>query len=472
MAQKRFYEYKTPATSFEQGLVNQGLLPPGVYHGFDTITDAGGVGINLTVSHDGDAFKTIDDSLSLSANTAVCVTPQGKVIHIEGAIGPLGISDGIANQRIDYIIMEHEHVDNVGGQDAVFSVIEGPSNGNEPVIPNPEKQILLAKVYIAPSATTFAGLTFEYPDQPIFGNLTGLAFLNKIQQFTATQAMFKEGTVNSSVIISGAVAHVTLAPDGQYYELPDFGNYPLGQIKFENPDGSEYPLAGTCLFLKCSHTFPLTTTSDGELETTTGFVEESDWPDNSYFNAGAGDILIVRYRGSEQWELVSCSRTNASAIGIIENEVDALQTDVSTLQSEMTAAESAITSLEGELDFYGYSLTGSILTGDNGAVISNFNTDDHQLNVLGDLYLLTINADFDIATAAPSTLSLNLSPINVDSANAKPKSVGYAIISGTGYPILIEVNGATEKANITRVDGSTFPIGNVKIYGQVIFSGQ
>ena len=473
MAQKRFFEWKTPASSFDHGLANQGILPAGRYKGFDTLTDGGGVGINITLSHAGDAFKTIEDDLSSSANKGVFVTPQGKIIHIDAAVGPLAVSDGPGgNARIDYIIAEHEHVESVGGQDAIFSVIEGPANGTEPTIPNPAKQILLARMVVAAGATTFAGITVTYPDPPTFNAIQGLAFLDKMQQFTKLQASYKEGTVLGSTITPGDVdyASVTLENDGNYFLLPNWGNdYPLGSVYFPNIDGG-YPPEGTVIMLRAQHTFNLVTAQNFDPESG-GFQSETDYPSTTYFKAYNGTIIIIRYTGTgSEWELVGASQSLAQAIQLVENEVDTLQSDVTALESEMATAQGDINALEGYMEFPGFSLVGSPMTGDNGSSISNFDNDDHQINQMGDMLVVNFNASFDIATAAPSTLSFDLTLFNANTPTAKSVALGYMDNGSTELPVYMECNGSTDTIEITRVDGGSFATGTWSLKGQLIIA--
>jgi len=469
--QHRYFEWKTPMGSANHGIANQGFLPKGVYKGFNTITNGGGIGINLTLSHTDD-FKFIKSDQTFSANTGIVVTPQGKTLYIEGSPEPLNINVGGGTDRIDLLIMEHEIVEIVGGSPAVFSVVQGASDGTVPVLPSSTKQVILAYVYVGNGINTFNGLTFSYPETPLFNNLTGFAFLDRVQQFISTQALQKEGTVDGSSIITvdgDNSASVTLNPDGNYFVLPNWGTTDsLTRIRFIGlTDG--LPPEGTEITFKCSHTFA--GVNREAFDDSNGFALSDNFTTTSTFNTfQAGDIFKVRYHGlnSEDeaiWNLVSASQCIARAVSSLNSEVNTLQGEMVTLLGEMDVLVDEVESLET----IGFSLSNPTLITSNAGTVSGWTSSENMLYLKDDF--ATVSLDTTLTLSDNSlTLTLNLSSVfnfitsNIDGGLA---SIGAELISGD--PVVMQADHDTNSIIITKTSGLNFAAGSIRITGQVSF---
>jgi hypothetical protein len=92
--------------------------------------------------------------------------PNGSIIHNETNIASPGIPFTIdtnisnINMRTDFVICEHEYIEVVGGQPPTYFIQKGPDDGTLPVLANPEKQVIVGVIEIAPNGYQFADLTY------------------------------------------------------------------------------------------------------------------------------------------------------------------------------------------------------------------------------------------------------------------------------------------------------------------------
>lgn len=166
--QKVFTKFRDPVQSFPLREAMLGPLKPGRYNGFRDMQEVAGLNINL--AHSDSVKKTLinGDYIEFGA----IISPNGSIIHEDSMI-PLTIVSNSANtnQRVDYVICEHEYLEIVGGQPATYLVIQGPNDGTEPVVPNPYKQVLIGKIKINPLGYQFSDLTWEPTDTPLNGDM-------------------------------------------------------------------------------------------------------------------------------------------------------------------------------------------------------------------------------------------------------------------------------------------------------------
>lgn len=180
MAKKLFTTFKAAVDSFPQGEQNVGLLKPGRYSGFDNIITRGALDISIT--HSGLVKKTGKDN-NYAPNFGALMFGTGSILHDDDHVElTIASNSGNVNPRTDYIIAENTYQEVQGGTPIIYSVIQGPSNGDEPTLPNPQKQVLIGKVIITANGYLFTNLIYEPAKTPLPGDLTYAALTTIINQ--------------------------------------------------------------------------------------------------------------------------------------------------------------------------------------------------------------------------------------------------------------------------------------------------
>ena len=137
MTQIRYHNYLRPLESLPENYRLLGSLWPGRYCGWDSFVFVGTTG---TVSHSSSGVKKTNlVPTTQDGPMGLVVTNQG--VHVfEDANDSTVVVDfntGNAFERIDLLILTHEHTEVGGGTSAVYSVIKGALGGPvEPSISN------------------------------------------------------------------------------------------------------------------------------------------------------------------------------------------------------------------------------------------------------------------------------------------------------------------------------------------------
>ena len=153
MTQKRTVSFEQPLTSLEENHRILGIETPGLLCGWDGFTYSGTT-INLHHNSTG-ILKTDLVPVTQQGPFGIICSRQGTQI-LEDAVVPVVVATNGANafDRIDLLIMQHQHVEAAGGSPAVYSIIQGSNGGPvSPAIPNDKIQVLVGKLYIKASAT-------------------------------------------------------------------------------------------------------------------------------------------------------------------------------------------------------------------------------------------------------------------------------------------------------------------------------
>lgn len=146
--QKRTFSYLADDLTFDINTRLLGLLPPGLYRGFDADLKSG---LTLNLVHDKDGLLEVDSELELSDRTGIIITKQGVTIRENAVINvSIPTNAGSADPRIDLIILEHQYQEVEGGTQAIYGVIPGipepnPVAGN---LTNPNKQVVIGELYL------------------------------------------------------------------------------------------------------------------------------------------------------------------------------------------------------------------------------------------------------------------------------------------------------------------------------------
>ncbi len=187
MAQKRFFNWKDNVNSFELDEQFNGILQPGRYRGFDNMTDAIGIGINVDINHLTTGHSKTIENGSVVNNLGVAMMPNGTIVHETATIPDLAIDDnlGVGTTRIDFIIAEHDFTPVIGGTAVTYSILKGPVGGAPPTIANPDIQIEIGRIVIAANGSTFGDLISYTPANiPMLSNEAVQSFRDKLELLT------------------------------------------------------------------------------------------------------------------------------------------------------------------------------------------------------------------------------------------------------------------------------------------------
>jgi len=186
--QTRFLNHLDPLTSFEANAEFVGLFEPGRYRGFDVFVQSGPLAGGLRHIGTG-TRKTLIDNATQSAQQGLNVTRQGVFVFEDAEVPIAGFNSNAANafDRIDLIIMEHEWLASLGGQAAIYSVIQGADGG--PVVPDftaTPKQTAVGQMLIPASDANLNNAI--YTPATILGlGGTNSAYLDQPQEFIRPQ---------------------------------------------------------------------------------------------------------------------------------------------------------------------------------------------------------------------------------------------------------------------------------------------
>lgn len=171
MAQQRYFNYKEDDKT---NLLNRqfiGIMPYGLYRGFDAVLAAG---LSLQLEHSTTGYDEVDIALNLRTGLGLVNSKQGTLV-IEDAPLFLPISaNASSDPRIDLIVMEHEYLTVIGGQPAIYKVIQGipAATPVAPALTDPNKQVILGELYCPAGMTslTDAGVVYTKATTPLFSN--------------------------------------------------------------------------------------------------------------------------------------------------------------------------------------------------------------------------------------------------------------------------------------------------------------
>lgn len=173
MAQKRYFEFLDDDKTFDINSLNVGIIPKGIYAGYDVAakklrrSDVGQPdSYYLELSHTDTAVSEIDAQGDTLAPFSVLMTGQGVKIT-ENAVVEIDFSSmPTTGTRYDYVICEHDYIPSAGGQQAVYSMIEGDETNNLTEIPNSENKVIVGIVKIGVSGL----IEWKRSEVPQLGN--------------------------------------------------------------------------------------------------------------------------------------------------------------------------------------------------------------------------------------------------------------------------------------------------------------
>lgn len=173
MAQKRFHNYQDAVESSRLGNKLAQMIPPGRYGGFNTFNPTAGT-LNFGIQHTTNpAHKTTINpgSPALNNNLGLLVSNQGTFIEEDAAITGLSVGSNAANAftRYDVLYVEHEYVNIVGGQAAIYGVVQGIVDRSAPTLPNPLLQTIIGVIEIPQLEATLDNAVYHPALIPTLG---------------------------------------------------------------------------------------------------------------------------------------------------------------------------------------------------------------------------------------------------------------------------------------------------------------
>lgn len=202
--QKRLLNYKEDDSTFLLNQMLVGIIPAGLYFGFDANLDSTLI-LKLIQSQSG--MTEIDIDL----NESICgliKTKQGVIVKDYDTI-ELPIEAGDVLPRIDLIICEHAYTEIAGGSQALYSVLKGTpaSDPVKPLLTSENEQIEIGSLYVPAGMLllTDADVVYTKVDQPQFANNT-----IRISNLISSIANCLQKSQNLNDVVSKSLARTNL----------------------------------------------------------------------------------------------------------------------------------------------------------------------------------------------------------------------------------------------------------------------
>jgi len=184
MAQKQYTTYQADILSFELRDALLGILNPGRYRGFDSLTEyqaQSGTSLYVQIGQTNGQNKYDQTSPIpvLEAERSIAITTQGTIIAEDFAAAVSTyqatltmISGGPTNGVYHLLYMEHAYLSGTPGANAaIYGWISGADDDTPPTLTSATKRIILGYFYEPPLGTTADfGDCIWYPVLPLIGD--------------------------------------------------------------------------------------------------------------------------------------------------------------------------------------------------------------------------------------------------------------------------------------------------------------
>jgi hypothetical protein len=347
--QKRFWDFKADDLSASLNRWYLGILPMGLYFGFDPKEIDGSGNLNaadlfLRLNQLTTGQKESDADNNFSGKIGKFMAPQGIVIaeELDEIVVPIG-ANATAHKRIDLIVATTEYVTIEGGAEVVYSVVQGIAalNPVAPAIPFPETQTLIGTVVVGPGVTTSlsqAVCTFTRPNYLTLGNRPDtFAYIDREQawEYLQTFKSLSYGEWKEPVVIDG---ELRLTDKSGLYKLTETEPLSISTI------AAPYLKNGSVFFLEASG--KVTIQPGGATFKTPGDVD---------FIMQAGDIIpcLVENPDIGTFIIKIIARSDYASI----NRNSAFKKLVSFSDGEATWADSKLT--VGDINYVYYGSEGA-----------------------------------------------------------------------------------------------------------------
>lgn len=166
--QHRFFDWKDPDSSNDINRKYLGVIPPGVYRGFDSIATSTGTTLRLT--HDVTGYKDTELDGTESGYKGLVITKQGvTVIEDTDVTVSLTLNNDV-NPRIDLVVLEHTYVETAGGISAIYTVLQGTPAVSPitPTLTDPARQIVIGSLTWPGNAVSILDAVWGRERSPTF----------------------------------------------------------------------------------------------------------------------------------------------------------------------------------------------------------------------------------------------------------------------------------------------------------------
>jgi len=211
MSQKQSTTYQSDILSYPLRDSMVGILQPGRYKGFDSLTEyqaqSGDIiyvqigQTNGQNKYDGDGA----DPPTLEAERSIAVTTQGVIIAEDFVAAAATYRDSLTlttapvNGIYHILYMEHIYDDvNPGANPATYGWVSGTDNDTPPALPSPTKQIALGYLYQPKESSGVFPLCEWYLATPVVGDIEMVKDLFKLD---ANGVRIDKGTIPAGGII-------------------------------------------------------------------------------------------------------------------------------------------------------------------------------------------------------------------------------------------------------------------------------
>jgi hypothetical protein len=239
MAQKRYWNYEDDDLTVDLNHREGAMIPPGRYAGFKPLAMTG---TTLQLVHT-DGYKKVSVGLG-NSQVGVWVTNQGLVIHEDQQIN-LPINPNPEDlPRVDLIVGSHEYQLVAGGQQALYSIVQGQPSDEavpaDPTLPEPNKQVILGRLYIEPGANTLADMRYVPAQIPRFSNDVNIPLKSEENSFALKQTVntlyyeVQRGEIQDStdsILLDRIDPYDSSSDLASFYELRDTGDTGISGIR-------------------------------------------------------------------------------------------------------------------------------------------------------------------------------------------------------------------------------------------------
>jgi len=222
MAQQRYFNYKENDSTdfFNRHLL--GILPYGLYAGFDAVNLRNN--LSLELEHSVTGLTEVDVAGNRTVKLGILRTQQGVVIK-EDAPVTVGIAANSAgNPRLDTIVVEHEYEDEVeGGSQAIYRVIQGVKAVTPlpATLPYPERQMVIGYLFVpgGMAALNEPGVIYTRVNTPTLGNDTKILRQNVEQYNIVRKQLLSVYGKSNAASVTINTNTLNLVAEGNYFVL-------------------------------------------------------------------------------------------------------------------------------------------------------------------------------------------------------------------------------------------------------------
>lgn len=171
MAQTRYIEYLSDDDSFQFSVFQIGIIPFGLYRGFDFVATND---LFLTLNHGTTGYEYPKIDKALTPKLGVIKSKQGVIISEDDIISLQVNANATANPRIDLVVCEHKYEITTGGLAAEYFIIQGTPSTTPllPILTDPKFQVVIGQLYLPANTSVLdkEGVIYTRSQLPELGN--------------------------------------------------------------------------------------------------------------------------------------------------------------------------------------------------------------------------------------------------------------------------------------------------------------